>query len=217
MSRRVQPEPWRRVRVGPQVIPTFAIIPTRGRDTLDECIAAIAVQVDTVIVVDTSTDGLDRYLAIRDRGSRSERNISRWWNKGFRRAARLAHQEYQATQWNVVVLNDDVIVPLGWTATVIGALRAGTSDLAYPDMQHKITGYAFVLRGESRILADESLVWWFGDDDIEFQARAAGGVVTVHAPVDHRYPDHNTQADPDLLEQTELDAKTFWMKWGRMP
>jgi glycosyltransferase involved in cell wall biosynthesis len=199
------------------VIPTFAIIPTRGRDTLDECIAAVADQVDTVIVVDTSTDGLDRYLAIRDRG---DRNISRWWNRGFLRARRLAVQGLQEAQpgvWNVVVLNDDVIVPPGWVDTMTGALRTGTADLAYPGMQHKITGYAFVLRGESRILADESLVWWFGDDDIEFQARAAGGVVTVHAPVDHRYPDHDTQADPALLAQTELDAKTFETKWGRMP
>jgi glycosyltransferase involved in cell wall biosynthesis len=202
------------------VIPTYAVIPTRGRDTLDECLVAVGDQVDAVIVVDTEGK-FGRHLPgwaaveyIRDLGPR---NISHWWNQGIKRANRLAWQECEATEWNIVVLNDDVIVPSGWVSAMTSALRAGTADLAYVAAWHKITGYAYMLRGESGLRADESLVWWYGDDDLEFQARTAGGVVRVHAPVDHRYPDRDTNADPELLAQTQIDAKTFEAKWSRLP
>lgn len=198
------------------MIPTYAIIPSRGRDTLDECIDAIEPQVTAVILVDTSADGL-HYPQLEIRRDKHPRNISRWWNDGIIRANRLAWQDHHAKEWNHVVLNDDVIVPAGWVDTMNTALRTGTADLAYPNMWHKITGYAFMLRAETGIRADEDLVWWFGDDDIEYQARQRGGVVAVHAPVDHRYPDHQTQADAELVAQTDLDAKTFVAKWGRMP
>lgn len=198
------------------MIPTFVVIPTRGRSTLDDCVCSVSQQVNETILIDTSADGVGWHPLprVRDVG---DRNISRWWNHGLLRAARMAHQQYDATEWNVLVLNDDVIVPPGWVHTMTSALREGTADLAYPATWHKITGYAFVLRGESRIRADESLVWWYGDDDIQFQAEASGGVVTVDAPVEHRHPDEDTQADPELVAQTHLDAKTFEQKWGRMP
>ncbi|MEU0467300.1 hypothetical protein ABZ215_25135 [Amycolatopsis sp. NPDC006131] len=151
------------------------------------------------------------------RDDRQPRNISRWWNLGIRRANRLAQQDHDATEWNIVVLNDDCIVPAGWVSAMSTEMRASSATLAYPRMWHKITGYAFMLRGEHQLRADETLVWWYGDDDLEYQARAAGGVAVVATMVDHRHPDEQTYADPELMAQAERDAKTFQAKWGRMP
>jgi hypothetical protein len=189
-----------------QVIPTYVVIPTRGRDTLDECAAAIASQVDGVVLIDTSPAAGDLPIGVHTAlyriHYRGDRNISRWWNLGF-----TATDAAPGTgrQWNVVVLNDDVIVPPGWVETMTIALRAGTADLVYPEnASGKIAGYAFVLRGESRLLADESLAWWYGDDDLEFQARAGGGAVAVYA-------------DPELQAQAAKDRERFAEKWGQLP
>lgn len=202
--------------MGPRMITTYAVIPTRGRDTLWECVEAIRPQVDAVILVDTgSPDHLAQYgylEIVRDDGPR---NISRWWNLGLDHAVKVAGN---APAWNVAVLNDDVIVPPDWIARVTSALRASSGTLAYPDTQYKITGFAFVLAGELGIRADERFVWWYGDDDIQFQAAQHGTVVTVpNAAVEHRYRSVQTYESVELIQQTERDRESFVAKWGRMP
>lgn len=197
------------------MIPSYAVIPTRGRDTLRECVEAIESQVDAVILVDTgSPDYLRGYRdheIVRDGG---RRNISRWWNTGMDCVDKLAGD---GPCWDVVVLNDDVVVPSGWVAVMSAEMRSTAASLAYPRMWHKITGYAFMLRGEDQLRADETMVWWYGDDDLEYQARKRGGVAVVQAPVDHRYPDVQTQSDPELVTQTHRDRATFEAKWGCPP
>jgi hypothetical protein len=85
-------------------------------------------------------------------------------------------------------------------------------------LSQRITGYAFMLRGEAGLRADESLVWWAGDDDLGLQAQAAGGALLVPGiPVEHRAPDVQTNASPVLTAQAGRDMDTFVAKWGVRP
>lgn len=214
--------------------PRFAIIPTKNRPGyLADCITSLTGQVHTIIVVDNGSTP-----AVEETGnivviSHDEYppNISRLWNLGLDLAAdgaRLIH----ASEWDVLVVNDDVVCPPGLIDTLSSRMRATSAACAFPD-QHdvgrpilhteakpvpartRITGYCFLLRGETGIRADEDFVWWFGDDDIDARSRLAGGSLLVPGvKVEHRAPDAHTRADPVLSEQTNADHKTWQMKWG---
>ena len=216
----------------------FAVVPSNGRPVLDECLAAIGDQVDTVILIGNNWQ--------RDRGVSSsgafvsndydygDQNISRWWNYGLDKAERLARYR-GAAEWDVAVLNDDAIIPPGWVETLSSRMRATTAVCAYPDqsggqqeilhtgaapvpLSQRITGYAFMLRGESGLRADEDFVWWAGDDDLGLRAQQQGGALLVPGiPVEHRAPDVQTNASPVLSAQTCRDMDTFVAKWGVRP
>lgn len=220
------------------MIPTFAVVPSNGRPVLDECLAGINDQVDTVILIGNNWQR-DRSVAssgafVSNDYDDGERNISRWWNCGIDKAERLARYR-GATEWNVAVINDDAVLPPGWVESLAAQMRATTAVLAYPDqaggreeilhtaavpvpLSQRITGYAFLLRGEAGMRADESLVWWFGDDDLDWRARQQGGALLVPGmPVEHRAPDAQTNASPELTAQAGRDRQTFITKWGKAP
>lgn len=214
-----------------------AVVPTRDRhDMLDDCINSVIDQVDRIIVLDNLSDPpIDpdpwhgkvgvAYVPL------DPPNISTLWNLGLD----LVGSTPPTDEWDVAVLNSDVVVPPGWIETLSAAMRSTTAVLAYPDqhggqqqilhtraepidLRQRITGYAFMLRGEHRLRFDEDLAWWFGDDSADWTAREQGGALLVPGiPVEHRAPNVSTHERPELLEQTGRDRETFQQKWGRTP
>lgn len=217
-----------------------AVIPTRNRhDLLADCINSVVDQVDRVIVIDNLSDppidaepwhGKVGVAAIPI----DPPNISTLWNVGIALADAQAHQ-HDADQWDIAVLNSDVVVPAGWMETLSTAMRSTTAVLAYPDqhggqqqilhtkaepidLRQRITGFAYLLRGETGLRLDEDLAWWYGDDDLDWRAREHGGALLVPGlAVEHRCPNGSMYERPELGEQAGRDRETFQAKWGRTP
>jgi GT2 family glycosyltransferase len=216
-----------------------AVIPTRDRhDMLADCITSVVDQVDRVIVIDNlSSPPIDPGPWHGKVGVVTvpidPPNISTLWNVGLALADAQAHQHADA--WDIAVLNSDVTVPAGWVERLSTAMRATTAVLAYPDqhdgtrqilhtkaepidLRQRITGYAYLLRGETGLRLDENLAWWFGDDDLDWRAREQGGALLVPGlAVEHRCPNGSMYERPELGEQAGRDRATFEAKWGRTP
>lgn len=217
-----------------------AVIPTRDRhDMVADCIQSVADQVDTVIVVDNASDppidpapwhgDVTCVCAPLD-----PPNISALWNIGLALADATARRS-GAARWDVAVLNSDVVVPPGWIHGLSTAMRATTAALAYPDqhggqrqvlhtkaepidLRQRITGYAYMLRGEVGLRLDESMAWWYSDDSLDWEAREKGGALLVPGlAVEHRCPNGSMYERPELQEQAGRDRGTFQAKWGRTP
>lgn len=217
-----------------------AVIPARDRhDMLADCINSVIDQVDRVIVIDNLSDPpIDPEPWHGKVGVVSlpidPPNISTLWNVGIALADAQAHQ-YGAEAWDIAVLNSDVVIPPGWIETLSTAMRSTTAVLAYPDqhggtrqilhtraepvdLRQRITGYAFMMRGEIWQRFDEDLAWWYGDDSADWTARERGGALLVPGiPVEHRCPNVSTTERPELAEQATRDRETFRQKWGRTP
>jgi GT2 family glycosyltransferase len=215
-----------------------AVIPTRDRnDLLDDCINSVIDQVDTVIVVDNLSNppididpwhGKVRCVWV----PLDPPNISTLWNIGL---ALADGARRGATQWDIAVLNSDVTVPPGWISTLSTAMRSTTAVLAYPDqhggtqqilhtkagpidLRQRITGFAYMLRGEAGLRLDESMAWWYSDDDLDWTAREHGGALLVPGlAVEHRCPNGSMYERPELSEQAGRDRHTFIAKWGKAP
>lgn len=218
------------------VNPTYAVVPTLGRRCMDDCLDSLVPQVDMVFLIRTeefqAPDSAGGKIVIID-DLDPPKNIQRWWNHGIAASeayARMLGQE----QWNVLVCNDDIVACPQLTETLDGAMRATTAVLAYPnafddrcvlltepgaDVSTRITGWCFMLRGEHGQRADERLVWWYGDNMIDWEARAAGGALCVPGcAVEHLHPGETTNASPELTAQTHRDRETFLAFWDeRMP
>lgn len=217
-----------------------AVVPTRNRhDMLADCINSVVDQVDRVIVLDNLSDPrIDPEpwygKAAVVRVPLDPPNISSFWNVGLANAELLASHA-GAPRWDVAVLNSDVVVPPGWIDVLSTAMRATTAVLAYPDqhggaqqilhtradpidLRQRITGYAYLLRGETGLRLDEQLAWWYGDDDLDWRAREQGGALLVPGiAVEHRCPNGSMYERPELGEQAGRDRETFQRKWGRTP
>jgi hypothetical protein len=222
-----------------------AVIPTRDRhEMLAACVGSIAPQVDTVFILDNQSNPpitterwpvrMDSGWVVSQRVEMDPPNISRLWNIGIHEADRDAFCR-SLPKWDVVVLNSDVVVPPGWVDALSSAMRSTTAVLAYPDqaggrqlilhtvagpvdLSQRITGYAFMLRGESGLRLDESMAWWYSDDDLDWRAREQGGALLVPGlAVEHRAPNVSTNERPELAEQAGRDRQTFITKWRKAP
>jgi hypothetical protein len=206
---------------------------------LADCINSVIDQADTVFVIDNlSSPPIDPEpwhgkVAVVTVPI-DPPNISTLWNVGLALTDAAAHR-IDADQWDIAVLNSDVVVPPGWVETLSTAMRSTTAVLAYPDqhggtrqilhtraepidLRQRITGYAYMLRGEAGLRLDESMAWWFSDDSLDWEARQNGGALLVPGiPVEHRAPNISTHERPELLAQTGLDRETFRKKWGTTP
>jgi hypothetical protein len=82
-----------------------------------------------------------------------------------------------------------------------------------------MSGWAFMLRGETGLRFDERFEWWYGDSDLERQVREAGKytVCVGGCFARHLDPLRSTLDDPERLAQAELDEKHFAEKWGLDP
>lgn len=185
-----------------------------------------------VVVVDTGYnppgDTSDEHVTIL-RDPEPERNVSRWWNIGLHY---IAEQSPAGEEYAVGMFNDDVVIPERFVSRLAAALIEHDVDIAYadqsgsgtqrydwhraPGIYRRMSGYAYVLRGSAGIFGDETIKWWYGDDDVEWQARKGRGTVCVGGvTVQHLYPSSTTVGE--LAEQAERDRVTFWNKWGALP
>jgi len=217
----------------------YAVIPTRGdrAGTLGVVIDRIAPQVDQVVVIDNSDDGqaaarlatvgnqFEAVLFIRD--PQQPPNLSALWNHGLR----VVRQAAAGEPYRVAVLNDDAIVPVAWFETVAYAMHAhgcaaggfGVTGTVHRTpgatrLDQRLPGYAFILEGAADLMADERFQWWCGDNDLDMQARQAGGTVVLGGdPVRHLFPDKSTAENPVLQARTAVDMRLFVEKWGFRP
>lgn len=219
--------------------PRFAIIPSNNRPCVRDCVAAIAPQVDHVIMVwngaaagsdGFSAGGLPDFTALNDVG---DVNISRWWNMGLTHARMVAGVSYGSNpRWDVAIINDDAIVPEGWfdaVATKMRDMRAAAACSGAPigmpilhtnpgpvALNTRLQGFAFMVAGELGLRANEDLKWFFTDDWMDWESRKLGGMVMVPGfQVQHLYP--NGQVTSEIQEQIARDAQTFVDIYGQRP
>lgn len=226
------------------MIPTWAVIPTKNRRQLVlDLIESLRDQVDTVVVVDNndSQDLITEVVSPTTFTSAPQilnvwhpgypPNLSELYNIGMDCAATLLRSE---PEWNLVLLNDDVVCPPGWAKSLSDALRASQAVMAYTDRLGRSTETLYtqpptspyetcmvaacMLKGETGIRFDEDFKWWYGDTDLDHRCRREGGVLAVPGKMpDHLHPSAQTVADPNLTAQTHRDRETFARKWGSVP
>ncbi|MEV8439137.1 glycosyltransferase [Actinosynnema sp. NPDC051121] len=225
---------------------TYVVVPTHNRpDELRTLLVSLNMPGDRVLVIDNASTPpigpgswgqrfagdvvIDAHV-VRD--LEQPPNLARLWNLGIDWATQRAEGREHA----VAILNDDLVLPPLFLDYMVGALRETGAAVAFPDqhgrqrgllhrtvpgpvpLAERMTGYAFVLRGGIGLRADERLRWWFGDDDLEWQALERGGTVLVGGiTVQHLHPDESTRARPELEEQTRRDRQEFIAKWGTEP
>lgn len=239
-QRALTPEPEPQPQMTEWPVPRFAIVPTHNRpERLAALVASLGSQADHIVVLDNASEppvDVEALKAVAGRASveviRDEQqppNISRFWNVMFDRCAELAAEAGQE-KWDVASFNDDSIVPAGWYDVCATALRehataviahTGTSPVHRPDLvtdigyerHRRMCPWAYVIRGEAGMRADESLAWWFGDDDLNRRAALAGGVLAVAGPL--AINAHAVESTVgELAEQAKRDQATFEAKWS---
>lgn len=233
-----QPEPQEQLTEWP--VPRFAVVPTHNRpERLQALVASLGSQADYIFVLDNASNppvdqaGLQKVAGKAHVGVMADPeqppNLARFWNDLFDRCANMAATSGH-DRWDVAVFNDDAIVPAGWYDAASTALRGhdtaavahtGTSPVHSPDLvtefpytrQRRMCPWAFVAKGELGLRADESMRWWFFDDDFNRQAIQAGGVLAVPGPlVINANAVESTVGE--LAEQAKRDQETFAAKWG---
>lgn len=216
----------------------YAVIPTYNRhEMVTECVLSLKDQVDGTVIVDNGSNPIVTFgpdvgpILIRRVPMRPP-NLSALWNTGLRTADQMAMAQGAKT-WDIAVVNDDAIIPPGWMTVVGDAMRkldasaAGSiggamgDPIRYgaevpPAVHTRLPGWAFILRGEHGMRADETMQWWCGDDDLSMQARQAKGLVLVPGmDVPNRLANSTTTGI--LLEQSAKDVARFVEKWGVRP
>jgi hypothetical protein len=222
----------------------YAVVATRDRPTeLAAVVDALHAQGAVVVVVDNGSEPpasppVDHNheplpnapTVIVD--DEQPPNLSRLWNVALDEVAEQAHRR-GLTAWDVAVVNDDAVLPEGWFDACTTAMRQHGAAAACSDPHGRLTapllktapdrdaftrlcGWAFILRGEHGFRFDERFRWWFGDTDVDWRARAAGGMVIVPG-----YPVGNLRANSttvgELAEQAGRDRATFAAKHGSAP
>jgi hypothetical protein len=139
-------------------------------------------------------------------------NISRMWNLGLEMAKDYSRRA--GLPYDVAILNDDAVVPSDWFARVTAEMRktgAAAGCVRRVD-DPRMSGFAFVLNGDLDLRADEQFQWWYGDDDLQRQAEAAGGVAFAAGEgVEHRCPNSTTVGV--LREVADQDRARYYEKW----
>jgi hypothetical protein len=227
-------------------VPRYAVIPTHNRhEQLISLLRQLESQVDLVYVIDNAGDEPLSSLWLRQHSSvmtivhrddEQPPHLYKMWNAAFD-VIDASSRVMGNTTWDVAVFNDDTSLPEGWYDYVAEALRDTANDspaiactyvqeLGFPPrmLKTRIDGnimtrmcpWAFVVRGELGLRADEKMRWWWGDTDFEWQAINAGGVLMLPG-----YTTANTLANSTtvgaLAEQAGRDGETFALKWGRRP
>jgi glycosyltransferase involved in cell wall biosynthesis len=213
-----------------------ALILAHGRqELLDQTIAAIKPQVDTVMVIDNASD--PKLTVPKGVGSmylpEQPPVLSRFWNIGLEWFVRWYASQDRCQDYDVAVMCDDAIAPPGWFAAVVEAMRetgavAGSSSpwsqpriMKYDmdgDIRNRMCSWAFIVDGASKVRADESMSWWWFDSDFDIALRRNGGTVLIGThPVPNQQPNYYTVMKPELGEQAGRDRATFVMKHGTAP
>jgi hypothetical protein len=222
----------------------FALIPTHNRHELvEKLVRSLDGSVTDIVIIDNASDpeinGYDMHALLRDTRAvhvvydrEQPPNLSRMWNVGFDLIADVAGV-YGYERWSVAVLNDDTELPNGWFTAVNNELRASQAVIACGalgpwirertlkterdgSVVTRMTPHAFIIKGEVGLRADENLRWWWGDTDLDWQARAAGGVLILPGLITvNTFANHSTVGP--LAEQAGRDRHMFAEKWGGNP
>jgi hypothetical protein len=219
----------------------LALILTHNRpDQLRQTWEAIGPQVELVLILDNASDS-----PVTAAGFRGETcftvivpipdqppNISRMWNQGIEKLTKLADPGA-----HIAVLCDDAPPPAGWFDAVTaamaetgaavgcsapqgfefsGAPRVKTAPDS--DLAGRMPGWAWILNPHSSVRADESMLLWWADTSVDWEARAAGGMVMIGShPVPNLLPNGFMATRPDLVHQTGQDGLAFQARWGPLP
>lgn len=222
----------------------LAVILTHNRpELLVETWAAIGPQVDVVIIIDnassppvdvksvTSEQWPTLVMSYPDQPP----NLSRMWNFGIA-MAQAVRRDWSDDRRRIAVLCDDAPPPPGWFDVVTEAMDAtgavvgcsapeGFGWIGAPvvktgpdsDIMRRMPGWAWILDPSRPVRADERFEWWWGDTDLDWQARAAGGMVIIGShPVPNRRPNDFT-ARPEQSAQAGADSARFVAKHGWRP
>lgn len=228
-------------------IPRIAVVTTRDRPHhLADLAQQLGTQrVELIVVVDNLSDppvmsgqvreasGGWSAVAVKPYDS-DPPNLYAMWNVGLRAATRWA-TEHAYGAWDVGLFNDDATLPAGWFDAVASAMRAGSAGAASGDAHGHIIAphiatrrgegsivtrmcpWAFIIRGELGIFADEDYGWWYGDTDLEWRVREQHGGVLVLPGLICGNTCANSTTVGALAEQAGRDAETFARKWGGRP
>lgn len=218
-----------------------AIIPTHNRpQMLNALIGTIIDDVDLIVIVDNASSppfscnkkrATCNIIVIYD--NEQPPNLSRLWNIGLNTVTSYMNAR-NIDAYDVAIFNDDTELPAQWFNTVSHYLRthntaAAASTASYSsvpriiekmrpdnDLMHRMCPWAFIVRGELGIRADESLRWWWGDTDFDWTCRSRGGVIIVPGEPPRNLAANSTTVGP-LLEQAGRDGEVFTHKWGWRP
>lgn len=212
------------------------ILAHNRQDMLDQCIDAIWNQVDEILVIDNASDP---EMKVRDEGEHvivhrvpdQPPNLARLWNHGLD----FFVEEYEGYPFDVAVLCDDALVPIGWFEAVQKAMRNNNCLIGCSnpwgsfhdpivkrqpdkDIAHRMPGWAWIMDGTRTIRADERMQWWWLDTDLDFRARLNGGTVMISGfPVANQQPNAFTNARPDLAGRAGEDGVVFASIWNERP
>lgn len=201
--------------------PTFVVIPVK-RGEREEMTARLVEQLG------------DYPIRLDD----SEAGIHQKWNAGLDWAEAEA-KSAGASSWNVAILNNDIVVEPGFLNQLARGLRLEDDFwISYPNVHgHQIaegaviptrsdqlagqtmSGWAFMVRGESGLRVDERFAWWYGDSDLQKTVESKGKhVVCVGSCfATHLDPMRSTMDDPKKLAVAREDEARFAEKWKLDP
>ena len=223
----------------------FAAILTHNRpDLLRETWCAIGPQVDMVFIIDNASNppvnpqdyAGQEWRSVVVHVPDQPPNLSRLWNLAAGLAITIAGREPFEPEPLVAVLCDDAPPPEGWFEAVAGAMRGTGAVLGCSapqpfdwqgdpiikrvpdsDLARRLTGWAWVLDPVSTVRADERFEWWWGDTDLDWTARAAGGTVIIGThPVPNVRP-NDFSGRPAQAAQIAADSQRFVDKHGWRP
>lgn len=221
----------------------FAAILTHNRpDLLHATWCAIGPQVDMVFIIDNASDppvdakhySGEIWRTVIAPIPDQPPNLSRMWNLAAGMAETVGGHEPGGPL--IAVLCDDAPPPDGWfdavtaamadTGAVLGCSAPAPFGWTGPpiikrepdsDLARRLTGWAWVLDPISTVRADERFEWWWGDTDLDWTARKAGGMVMIgtHPVPNHRPNDFSGR--PVQAAQIAADSQRFVDKYGWRP
>lgn len=209
----------------------YAVITTHNRHAyLNRLIACLLVDGVTPVVIDNASTPPVKASCPVIRDMEQPPNLSRLWNVGLDWVSDCEGD----SEHFVAVLNDDILTSPSFVQMIASKMDKYEVDLGFPNqrgygvdvidrsppatcknLEDRMTGYAFVLRGSAHIRANEDLRWWYGDQDVEMKARKGKGTVLVSGiTVEHFDPNGYTNRSPTLSAQAARDRETFRKIWG---
>jgi hypothetical protein len=187
-------------------------IPTgKPRGYLQDIIKDSQIPLDQIVIVHTIES--EPIEGVRNVWDLDPPNIQRWWNRGID-IARANGGDY------IAVLNDDLLLENNPINTIAQAMKDNDAIIGYPHphsgngLTH-VAGYCWVLDLKSGLRTDETLRWYFGDDDMLLQAIAIGKVINVPAVVHHLHGVEKTNSSKYLITLAKIDQVYFKEKWGK--
>jgi hypothetical protein len=212
----------------------YAIIPSRDRrEMLKALVNNLTEQGLHVVIVDNGYDPkLEFDPAVKIISYNKSPNLSQMWNIAFNYIEGI-EWILETKHWNVSVFNDDTLIPDHWIDYVSDGLRENDVVIACTDPYGTLTQplikrsrdgnistrmcpWAFMVRGEAGLRADENMAWWWGDTDLDWQACENGGVLLLPGCTTQNTLANSTTFGA-LAEQAGRDAEYFAQKWGGRP